>query len=252
MCSSWFDSPYYHLLYRHRDCEEAHFFIDHLLHYLKPAVGASMLDICCGRGRHALYLHSKGYDVTGIDISPECISFAKHQAESKHVSSLNNNKKLRFLVHDMREVFKKKCFDFVFNFFTSFGYFEDERDNLRVVMAVAHSLKSGGVFVLDFLNAKKTINCLVTEESIRRGEMIFKIHRRFENNIIIKKIEFSDKGKNYCYEEKVRALQLGDFKNYFRSCGFELRDVFGDYRLKPFNENTSERLIMTAYLKNHK
>lgn len=237
-CSSWFNSPYYHLLYQHRDCEEARQFIDHLLRYLNPPPDAKMLDLCCGRGRHAIYLHSKGYDVTGIDLSPESIFFAKKSGA----------KKLRFCVHDMRKVYKKKTFDYVFNFFTSFGYFEGERDNLRVVMAAAHSLKPGGVFVIDFLNAKKAITCLVAEETLKLEGITFKIQRRVEDNTIIKNIEFSDKGENYCYEEKVRALQLNNFKNYFRSIGFELRDVFGDYRLSEFDENNSERLIMVAKL----
>ncbi len=56
----WFNSPYYHLLYSNRDEREAAAFIDKLVDYLRPAPGALMLDVACGRGRHAKYRQTKG------------------------------------------------------------------------------------------------------------------------------------------------------------------------------------------------
>ena len=74
---NWFNSPYYHQLYFQRDEQEAAAFIDRLLVKLNPPDNAAMLDVACGRGRHSIHLASKGYMVTGIDISEESIAEAK-------------------------------------------------------------------------------------------------------------------------------------------------------------------------------
>ena len=73
----WFNSPYYHLLYQHRDENEAEQFIKTLIGYLQPAKGATMLDIACGKGRHSMALAEMGFDVTGNDLSEASISEAK-------------------------------------------------------------------------------------------------------------------------------------------------------------------------------
>ena len=73
----WFNSPYYHQLYFKRDEAEAAKFIDKLIDYLKPPQGSLMLDVACGKGRHSRQLASKGFDVTGIDLSTDSIKEAK-------------------------------------------------------------------------------------------------------------------------------------------------------------------------------
>jgi 2-polyprenyl-3-methyl-5-hydroxy-6-metoxy-1,4-benzoquinol methylase len=72
----WFNSPYYHQLYFNRDDKEAAAFIDKLINYLKPVPGSYMLDVACGKGRHSIQLASKGFDVTGIDLSDDSINEA--------------------------------------------------------------------------------------------------------------------------------------------------------------------------------
>jgi len=114
----WFNSPYYHILYQQRDHAEAEFFIDNLCAYLKPAANARLFDIACGRGRHSIYFNSKGFDVTGIDLSIASIKYAKQY----------ENKQLHFYVHDMRYLFYVNYFDIALNLFTSFGYFETDQE----------------------------------------------------------------------------------------------------------------------------
>src|SRR5690606_8758177 len=109
----WFNSPYYHLLYNHRDENEAIFFLDNLIAKLQPKPDARILDLACGRGRHAVYLRTKGFDVTGVDLSPENIRLAATTA----------GERLHFYVHDMRYLLLSNYFDLVLNLFTSFGYF---------------------------------------------------------------------------------------------------------------------------------
>ena len=112
--ASWFDTPYYHILYKERNYREAQIFMDNLTHYLNLPEKAKVLDLACGKGRHAIYLNQLGFEVIGADLSENSIAEA----------SKNSNSSLQFQVHDMREKFDDQ-FDAIFNLFTSFGYFDD-------------------------------------------------------------------------------------------------------------------------------
>ncbi|MTI20352.1 class I SAM-dependent methyltransferase, partial [Fulvivirga sp. RKSG066] len=150
----WFDSPYYHILYKHRDYEEAKGFLDTLIRFFKIKPNHKVLDLACGKGRHSIYLNEKGFDVVGVDLSEQNIAHAKKF----------ENDSLHFDVHDMREVYAEERFDFVLNMFTSFGYFDSEKENEQAICAAAKSLKPGGSLLIDFLNPYRVINNLVPEE----------------------------------------------------------------------------------------
>lgn len=233
---SWFDSPYYHILYQHRDESEAKFFLNNLLNELNLPKQTSILDLACGKGRHAIYLHSKGYRVTGADLSPESIQAANHSATEG----------LNFVEHDMREPLNDVQFDAIFNLFTSFGYFQSEAENMSVLHAVHQNLIADGVFVLDFMNAAKAIAHLVLSESKEIQGIRFEIKRFVENKKIIKEIRFSDQGKDYFFTEMVNAFELKDFERMLTAAGFEIKKTFGNYALEPFNSLTSDRLILLA------
>ncbi|MFD2246806.1 SAM-dependent methyltransferase [Pontibacter ruber] len=231
--STWFDSPYYHILYSNRDHQDARTFIDNLVTYLHPKPAEKMLDLACGKGRHSVYLNQKGYDVTGIDLSGQSIAYAK-QFE---------NERLHFEVHDMREVYKPEAFDFVLNLFTSFGYFDNETENVVALLAAAKSLKHGGKLVIDFMNTDKTIADLVAHEEKEIQGIKFQIHRGVEQGFIVKSIRFSDNGESHHFQERVRALREEDFLEYFSMAQLRLVDVFGDYNLNSFDHEHSDRMI---------
>lgn len=233
---NWFDSPYYHILYKNRDCGEAELFINNLISYLKPSPDATFLDLACGKGRHSLFLNKKGYDVTGIDLSKNSIECAKTM----------ENDKLHFYVHDMRKLFRTNYYDYVLNLFTSFGYFDNEKDNLATISTVSKALKPGGILVLDFFNAKKVIGSLKKEETKTVDGIEFKIHKCIFHKFIQKQIDFSDKGKAYHYQEQVQALALEDFEKYMKAGKLKTVTLFGSYMLEPFMEESSERLIIVA------
>jgi SAM-dependent methyltransferase len=232
----WFNSPYYHILYKDRDLQEAQNFIEDLLAFLKPQSNSKILDLACGKGRHALYLNKKGFDVTGIDLSEESIRYAA-QFE---------NEALSFYVHDMRRLLLIKGFDYVFNLFTSFGYFEQEKDNVAVLRAASDALKSSGIFVLDFMNAEKAVKHLKQTEIKIVDGVVFNISRTLIDNFIIKDIAFRDKEKDYAFQERVKVITLEDFKSYFSKCGLQIKHLFGDYQLNTFDPETSDRLIIIA------
>ncbi len=232
----WFNSPYYHLLYKNRNEEEAQFFINNLLSKLNLNKGAKILDLACGKGRHAVYLNSLGYDVTGIDLSEENISIAKQ----------SENETLAFFEHDMRHLYWSDYFDCIMNLFTSFGYFDDESDNVKTLQSVHDSLKPGGTFVIDFLNADKLKNELVAAEIITREGVEFHISREVKDDYIFKTIEVKEGEKSKTFTEKVHLLHLENFEKYFAETGLKIMGEFGDYSLNTFDAAISERLIIVV------
>lgn len=231
--ASWFDTKYYHILYKDRDYKEAQTFMDNLTHYLNLPEEARILDLACGKGRHSVYLNSLGYDVTGADLSENSIKEA-----SKH-----ENEKLHFKVHDMRDVCDSK-YDAIFNLFTSFGYFEDDADNLTTLKAIKHSLTEYGFACIDFMNVDYVIDNLVPEEVKTVENIDFHIKRYVKDNHIYKEIDFEDNGEKFHFTEKVQALRLADFEKMMEEADIYLLDIFGNYKLQPFYKNQSERLIM--------
>lgn len=229
----WFNTPYYHLLYNKRNDKEAQLFMVNLVAYLKLNASDSILDLACGKGRHSIYLNSLGFTVTGIDLSENSIDLAKKSSD----------KNLTFKVHDMRQPFDIK-YDAILNLFTSFGYFKDNQDDLKVLQNIKNALKPNGVAVIDYLNIKKAIAEIIPEEVEKRGDLNFNIKRFVDNNFINKEIRFNTNNTNYSFSEHVKCIDLNTFKNYFNTLNLQLVATFGDYNLNPFNETTSERLIL--------
>ena len=231
--ASWFDSPYYHILYKDRDDEEAQLFMDNITQYLNLPEDAKILDLACGKGRHSVYLNKLGYDVTGADLSEQSIAAA----------SENANDTLHFQVHDMRIAFDEK-FDAIFNLFTSFGYFENDLDNNKTLIAIRDSLSEYGFAVIDFMNVVNVIENLVPEEVKTVDGIDFHIKRYHNNGHIFKEIDFQDNGETFHFTEKVQALTLEDFEMMMEQSGIHLLDIFGDYKLHKFSKKDSERLIL--------
>lgn len=229
----WFDSPYYHVLYKHRDKEEAKAFIDTLTTYFRYSENDLIQDLACGKGRHAIYLNKKGFKVVGLDLSPRNIAFARRF----------ENERLRFYVHDMRYLWKEERFDYVLNLFTSFGYFETKGENQQSISAIAEGLKKGGKLLIDFLNPYTVINNLVPKEIKRINGIDFHIQKFLCGEYIVKDIKFEGKTKHYEFQEKVKAIRRVKFLEYFEYANLELIDLFGDYSLNPYIAEKSERMI---------
>jgi SAM-dependent methyltransferase len=231
--ADWFDTDFYHILYQDRDYEEAALFMKNLTNYLNLPPKASVLDVACGKGRHALYLNQLGFTVTGIDLSENNIRYAK-QFE---------NDSLHFEVYNMCLPYPKK-FDAVFNLFTSFGYFEEEGDNFSTITAFKANLKKTGFAVIDFMNVEYVMEHLVAEDVKRVGGIDFHQKRFVKEGYIVKEINFNHENHHFHFTERVKALTLSHFETYFRKASIDLLDVFGDYKLQKFQPQTSQRLIL--------
>ncbi|MDC9723957.1 MAG: class I SAM-dependent methyltransferase [Urechidicola sp.] len=232
--ASWFDTSFYHILYKNRDHKEARLFMANLASFLKLKKNDLVLDLACGKGRHSLFLNSLGFDVIGADLSKNSIDYANEFS----------NETLRFVQRDMRDPLNLK-YDGIFNLFTSFGYFENDEEDLQVLTNIKDGLKDeSSVAVIDFLNVEKAIRNLVAEETVIRNDITFNIKRSFENGFIIKKIEVVTADKIYEYFERIKFLDLPKIKTYLEKIGLNLKHTFGDYDLQEFNQENSNRLIL--------
>jgi SAM-dependent methyltransferase len=234
----WFNSPYYHLLYQHRDVDEATEFINKLISYLNPPQNATMLDVACGKGRHSKALSDMGYDVTGIDLAIDSILEAK---------TLENDK-LHFFQHDMRLPFWINYFDFAFNFFTSFGYFKTQRENDNAIRTIAQSIAQTGKFVIDYLNVHYSEDHLKGDEIKEIDSVKFHIKRWHDETHFYKQIQVEDNGElfEHKFTEKVSKFTLGDFTDMMAYQGLQVEEVFGDYQLGHYDVRKSPRMIIIA------
>ena len=231
--TDWFNTSYYHILYKDRSDEEARLFMKNITAFLPLPKTTHILDLPCGKGRHSVFLNSLGYKVTGADLSENSIKTAKKF----------ENDSLKFKVHDMRQPINNQ-YDAIFNLFTSFGYFEKEEDNLKTIKSIKSELKPNGYGVIDFLNSDFVEKHLVLSETKIVDGITFFIQREIKDGYIFKNIKFKHNNQEYNFTEKVKAISLLDFKNYFREAGVNLIHCFGDYQLNEYNQETSSRLIL--------
>lgn len=232
----WFNSIFYHKLYFDRDEKEAEAFILKLIDHLNPSENSRMMDVACGKGRHSVTLASKNQEVTGIDISPGSIAFAK-QFEKEN---------LEFFVHDLRLPFRINYYDYVFNFFTSFGYFDTRREHDDAIRTLATSLRKDGIIVIDYLNVHYVEDRLVAHEEKVIDETHYLINRWQDENHFYKKIEVFDPtlSEPLVYTEKVVKFSNGDFTEMFAYNKIQVQEVFGDYQLGPYDIRKSPRMIL--------
>ncbi len=232
----WFGSPYYDLLYSHRNVEEAELFLSALIQKLKLPANASILDLACGKGRHSILLHSLGHDVTGVDLSQQSIDCAKaFEADG-----------LCFETGDMRHFELNKKFDCILNLFTSFGYFAQIEDNVRVLERVNAHLKPNALFVLDYFNATLVRQTPSQQFSVTKGKVIFDVNKSVEDDFVVKKIRVNDEGCSMEFEERVQLLQLEQLEKMLQNAGLKPLVEFGNYQLETFIPAESERLIIIA------
>lgn len=232
----WFDSEYYHILYRHRDEKEAEHFIDLIAEHCGLKPGMKVLDLPCGKGRHSVYLEKKGFMVTGADLSPNSIEYAKSQSTPR----------LHFLVHNMLHPFPENGFDAVMNLFTSFGYFDDENDDLKALKNMKDALKPGGVLIIDFLNPEEVKRNLIEEQLTEIDGIRFNIKKRISQGFVEKNVSFSADGQDFTFCEKVRLFNLAELSEMLIATGLQIIGIFGDYSLGNYSKTESDRLILIA------
>lgn len=235
----WFNTPFYHILYKNRNTDEAEVFMRNLVQELEISATDHVLDLACGKGRHSIFLNQLGVRVTGADLSTNSIAEA-----TKHA-----NERLDFLVHDMRFPIPDRQFDVVVNLFTSFGYFDQQEENERVLKSIHQMLVPNGKLVIDFFNLHTVLKSMKLEETKHIDGIDFHITKKFDGKHIYKQIDFSADGKAYSFTERVQGINVDQFQQLLADAGFEVKSIFGDFHMRPFDKDQSDRVILIAQKK---
>lgn len=203
--------------------------------------GKTVLDLCCGPGRHSVELAKKGYKVTGVDRSPYLLDRARTYAEREDVS-------VQWIEEDMREFICEECFDMVINLFTSFGYFESKNDDKRVIHNIYKNLKPGGKFVIE-LTGKEILARLFQETSSARfeeeGITFFERHKIIDgwSRICNEWIIMRDDGSVTKFELEHTIYSGQELKYLMEDAGFKHVQVYGSLDGDDYDQR-SMRLIL--------
>jgi SAM-dependent methyltransferase len=247
---SWFNTQDYLNLYKHRDSNDAKRVISLLFRHVKLNRDARILDLACGNGRHSMLFASKGYNTLGVDLSPFLIKQARMFSKQGNAKF---SKRLRFEIGDMRNIGHKEEFDLVVNLFSSFGYFDKEKENEKVIESVSGSLKKGGYFFFDFFNSRYLKKHLVPFSFEKRKNEILIQLRSIKGKICKKDILIFENSKNKTgigkykhYTELVRLFDETNLREMFVKNNLKILKEFGDYIGAKFNKTSSGRLIILA------
>lgn len=227
----WFGDEYLRL-YPHRDETDAAELIDLIAARIEGRVVSSVLDLACGAGRHSRLLCDRWWTV-GLDLSHALLKVARRESpDSPYVRA------------DMRELpFATESFDLAVNLFTSFGYFDDDREHAQVLKCVARVTKRGGTFVLDFLNSEEVRRNLVERDESVVGGATVKQFRRISADR--KYVEKTIRVRGMEYLERVRLLSASELEDMLDEAGFDVVERAGDYTGAPWNEGSPRTLLFS-------
>jgi ubiquinone/menaquinone biosynthesis C-methylase UbiE len=241
--STWYKQSFgkdYLLVYKHRNIDRAYQEVKQMMGWLELLPGASVFDLCCGMGRHSLALADFGYRVTGLDLSEVLLAEARKQDTEGKVTWLNG---------DMRCVPLNGHFDAVINLFTSFGYFEHDEENGRVLKEIARLLKPGGKYIIDFLNPSFVALNLVPYSERSEGGVLIKETRYIEGSFVKKSIVLQDGlGPDRTYQEQVKLYGLSQFLQMLPT-SLSVDHTYGHYDASSYVKDTSPRLILIGHRK---
>ena len=238
----WFSSKFYLKLYRHRNDEDARNLVNLIQRTLPLKKDDRVLDIACGAGRHSLELARRGYKVTGFDLSSYLINEARKLCSKAPEKDLH----VDFLINDMRNFNFNEKFDLAVNLFTSFGYFEDDKENFRVIKNASDSIKKGAWFVLDFINKEHIIENIVPYSRNKIGDEVLHQRRKIDGDFVVKDIRIISGSKELKYKEVLKLYSLSELKKAFNSFNLKIIKKYGDYFGNPYNLKESKRIILFA------
>ena len=239
---NWFVTAFgklYPVLYAHRTVEAARPEAAFAMRAVGLRSQESVLDLCCGNGRHLAHLQKVAPAACGLDYSADLLALAKRQCRPG----------TPLVRADMRSVPFGEAFDVIFNFFTSFGYFHRPEENAAVAWHMGRALKPGGRFFMDYLNGTQ-VRATLVPESIRE-EAGYRIH---EVRWIDEQAQRVNKKTLVYYEEalvletgeSVRLYSLDELEALLHFGGLRIDMVYGNYGGEAWTE-TQPRMIIVGH-----
>jgi len=233
-------------MFPERRWEQAQEEVANIISLLKIGPRASVLDLCCGPGRHSLQLARTGFSVTGVDRTKTYLQKAHKQAEKEGLN-------IEFICGDMRDFCRPNAFDAVINLFTSFGYFEDIGDDKKVIRNVYRSLRNGGVFLIDTMGKEILARIFRERDWYEANDIVVLQERKVcrdwswieERWIMIKG------GKIEEHRLSHRLYSAVELAALLKDCGFTTIETYGDLTGAPY-DHTARRLVTVAHKGNLK
>ncbi len=215
--------------------------VEEIVGLLGLPAGSAVEDLGCGRGRHAIPLARRGYEVTGVDLSDKMLRLARTRSERDGV-------RVEWVRDDMRTFCRPGAFDACLSLFTSFGFFSD-RENQKVLDNVARSLKAGGRLLLDLRNAGKGLSRLADLDETREiASGTLKMSIRFDRQSRRARAEHvltRRDGIRIASAFDVRIYSGEELSAMIGNAGMRVTDIFGSLSGDPFNE-ASSRMVLVA------
>ena len=232
-------------LYAEQDSRLAVQEVDGLVSLLNLQPSQSILDVCCGYGRHAIELAKRGHRVTGVDLAPLQVNAAVAGAAKAGVQA-------EFLVGDARHMRFQQGFDVTLNLLTSFGLFEEDAEHLEMLARIADATKLGGLFLMDLWNREQVIRDFGEREIETRPDGI-KIEEQWSFDPWRGRIDWDNTvrfpdGSCETWHQSVRAYTLVELKNMLGHAGFEMERVYGDFQGRAYSLDSPNMITVSRKL----
>jgi SAM-dependent methyltransferase len=215
--------------------------VSHILDLIRFQ-GRTILDLCCGPGRHSVSFAQHGFKVTGVDLSEFLLERARERAREFGVE-------VEWIREDMRQFERPKAFDLACSLFTSFGYFQDEQDDLKVLRNVRACLVPGGVFVIETLGKERLARAWQSAlcDKLQDGSLVLQRPQvradwtRVRNEWVLIKDNHS---KSFHFEHSIYSGR--ELKDRLLQAGFGQVNLYGDLEGKPYGLDAI-RLVAVAH-----
>jgi SAM-dependent methyltransferase len=201
----------------------------------------SILDLCCGPGRHAVPLAKRGFAVTGVDCTSFLVERARARAKEAQVG-------VELVLEDMRRFRRPAGFDLIVNLFTSFGYFDDKADDLRVLELVRENLKPGGVVLLEMVSKERLARSFqpTTSTELPNGDLLFERHEIVDDWTRVRnRWTLVRAGHTRTFEFTHRIYSGQELKDLLASAGLVNDRIYGDLAGHRYGFD-AQRLIAVA------
>lgn len=233
-----FDARYLEV-YPWRDETSAEGEVCSAIEWLQALPGDRFLDLCCGAGRHSIWLKKAGLDLVSLDLSDDLLREARRRLGEDAV-----------LIHsDARAIpLPTASFDQVAMFFTSFGYLPTDDENLAVLGEVARVVRPGGGFLVDLPDRGSTIAGLVASSHRNQGDLHIEETRSIttDGKRVEKQVVLSGGGQQHEYIESVRLYEIDELESMLHSSGWEFSLVHGNWDGNRYLPGDSDRMIVVA------